>query len=1102
MGNIPIVTSRTPARSLRTQGQISAYASDEAFGAGVGRAMQGAGQQVAQFGEALRVRQERKAEEEATNKVAQFDFARDEMEARNEVGPDGAGLQDLTLAKFDQKVEETANTISDDVARTKFRNDMQRQRLQISARSVSQEFTLDAAWSKTQAEASLMSLQNKIMSDPSMYDEYIKQGLDVLDTRKDIPQSTLGLMKQKWQQDSAASRFNGMLDAAKSVDDIDRASAELVAGQNAKGKEKDDFAGRDWSKELSPQDYESLLNKMGTARKAFVTKADADARAALDTIEERAKDVTTLIDSDELSAVGEVVKKSTNPVTVAKYARIVRDQDIIQESRRLPPAEQQGIINGAKGDPRTAFPGVPTRVSNAANTAASRFDVSASYLAMTAQKEYGQYFTRKKANVDPKFAPVALRKDVDLRGIRPDVADAASVAGQLFGAPLNITSGYRSQTKQDSIRAKGDPNRVTVAKHSQHTEGSALDISTANMSPADKGRLTGALVDAGFTAIGEYEGHIHADFREAVPSSFGDQRGGTWGGWTFLSPDVANALKERGYKAGMSAKDIKRSAAVQMDEDIDYGRGTSMLRDDGRPTTGVVGVMQFTPDTFLGIMRNPAYAARIGVDTSGMTDAQILELRKDPDVSMLAGAALGEANKKAMTQALGRSISDAELYMGHFLGSGGAIALIGAKNNQGAQSAAKMLPQAAAANKPIFYDKGGRERTVDEVYNVLSREYVAAPSKVAYDDVQTRQKVLDQTRKELKNDPVQHAADVGSHVVPEFSQDNIQAYGQTVRSIAEYYNIPMSDMKVLNEDALNSVKRSLEEGNVDDVLNTMTAIQGLGGDVAKSALKQLDEKDSVYAFAGAMQLETGEGGIASDIIRGQKRMNENKAIKDEVGATDAEMTQYFRQATGNALNEVSPKVRQDIQNAALAHYVETVLARGKGSTFDQDAYTHSVQMVMGGSTQMAEVNGEPTVLPPGIEAEQLQTALPRMTVQDWADQSEDGTPPRYVDGSLIDPSDLADEAKLRYLGSGQYKVQLDDGSFAVTGNASANGRLDAYIFVPKADRLAEIANRDVSQDNGYAPPEGDTYTLPEGYFGPMSNPFGNFDEYGRWTGPK
>lgn len=1100
MGVIPGIQSQIAARTGRTSTSIDVRANPDDFGAQIGEGLQRAAGGIDDLATGLAVRAKQKRQETVANTVAQSDFTPKELEVQSQTGPDGAGLHDNTLKAFDEFVQEKADAIDDPIARKDYQNKMAAERLNVSRRSITTQYTLDGAYAKQNADASIMALNNKIMSDPSGYDTYVSQGNDVIDTRKNIPASMREAMKAQWKNDSAKARFTGMLDSAQTTDDIDRISAEIAGGP--KGGGKDDYVGRDWRKELDPKDYEALVNNMGVARKAIVTKADADARAALDTIEDRAKDVSTIIPDDELKAVASVVKQSQNPITVSRMARIVRDQQIISESKKLPLVDQRARINAEKGDPRSAYPGMPPRVSRAINDTTSKFGVSASYLALTVQREYGQYLKPQRSNADQKFAPQALSRNVDLSGVRPDVRDAATVAGQAFGAPLQITSGYRDQTKQNALRfAPGkDPNRVSIAKDSHHTSADALDISIVGMSEADQGRLVGSLVDAGFTGIGQYGTHIHADFRDAVPSSFKDEGGKTWGGWTWLSPSVAAAVKERGFAPSASASQLRRASPVSNVDDIDYGHGTAIMKDDGRPSSSATGVGQFTEGTWLGLMKDGSTAAKLGVDVSGMTDQQILDLRKNVDVSVGAIAALAARDRGTIEGALGRPVNDAELYMSHFLGAGGAITLLKMNEQQPDASAAALMPAAAAANRNVFYDKSGKALTVGQVYNDIANSFVASPSRVSFGDMQTRQRVLADTEKRMKDDPMQMARDNGTHDVPEFNVDNLQAYGASVKSVAEYYNIPIDGMNVLGPDQVNVLQKSLNEGTADEALATLTAMQSMGTDVARAALKQLGEKDNVMAFAGQMNLETGQTGTASDIVRGEKRMTENPDIKKQIGQTDDEMSASFNLAVGNSLNEVSPRVRQDIQDAALAHYVETAVARGRATTFDKDLYTNSVQAVMGGtrdSGSVGEVNGEPTVLPPGVSADKLETAMQHMTVADWADMSLDGEPPRYTDGTIIQPSDLAQEAKLRAIGGGQYKVQLDDNSFAVTTGGVRGGRLQAYIFTPDAEKLDKLqAAPDTGQD-GYAAPEGEP---PEGYVAPY-NPLGQFDDAGHWLGP-
>lgn len=133
--------------------------------------------------------------------------------------------------------------------------------------------------------------------------------------------------------------------------------------------------------------------------------------------------------------------------------------------------------------------------------------------------------------LDGAFVPVPNHGGVDLGGVEPGVMAAATQAGQMFGAPLPVMSAYRSQAQQDRLREE-DPEGAAsgmVAEHSQHTEGTALDISTAGMSEEDKGRLVAALMAAGFRGFGEYGNHIHADMGAART-------------WTEFTPFVQQAL--------------------------------------------------------------------------------------------------------------------------------------------------------------------------------------------------------------------------------------------------------------------------------------------------------------------------------------------------------------------------------------------------------------------------------------------------------------------------------------------------------------------------------------------------------------------------------
>lgn len=155
---------------------------------------------------------------------------------------------------------------------------------------------------------------------------------------------------------------------------------------------------------------------------------------------------------------------------------------------------------------------------------------------------------------------VASGDHVDLSGLDPQARSAALLAASIFGKDLTINSGFRSQAKQDSLKAAAGANNPRVANKSRHTHGDALDISIQGMSDTEVAALVDSLVQAGFTGFGWYgkNSHLHADMRSTVPNSFGSKDG--WGGWTVLPVEVFDLLKRRGFAPGGASSSIYRGA--------------------------------------------------------------------------------------------------------------------------------------------------------------------------------------------------------------------------------------------------------------------------------------------------------------------------------------------------------------------------------------------------------------------------------------------------------------------------------------------------------------------------------------------------------------
>src|SRR5258708_28262236 len=94
-------------------------------------------------------------------------------------------------------------------------------------------------------------------------------------------------------------------------------------------------------------------------------------------------------------------------------------------------------------------------------------------------------------------------------------------------------------------------------------------------------------------------------------------------------------------------------------------------------------------------------------------------------------AVLAQSNSFKLTGKLGRRPTDGELYRAHFMGVGGAAKLISNAEDNPQASAAQLFPNAATANRSIFYDHSGQARTASEVYSVLSARYAGAANSPA-----------------------------------------------------------------------------------------------------------------------------------------------------------------------------------------------------------------------------------------------------------------------------------------------------------------------------------------------------------------------------------
>ncbi|KQT87746.1 lytic transglycosylase [Methylobacterium sp. Leaf469] len=191
--------------------------------------------------------------------------------------------------------------------------------------------------------------------------------------------------------------------------------------------------------------------------------------------------------------------------------------------------------------------------------------------------------------------------------------------------------------------------------------------------------------------------------------------------------------------AGSAVVEAIRDGAQSSGVGFDYLLATAQRESALNPTakagtSSATGLFQFIEQTWLGTMKNAGpklglqtYADAIttrpdGTYTVADPDARqtILDLRRDPKTAATLAGALTQRNGEALTAALGREPTGGDLYAAHVLGARGAAALINTAQASPARVAALDMPEAAAANRNLFYDKTGRARGAAELYALLS----------------------------------------------------------------------------------------------------------------------------------------------------------------------------------------------------------------------------------------------------------------------------------------------------------------------------------------------------------------------------------------------
>ena len=205
------------------------------------------------------------------------------------------------------------------------------------------------------------------------------------------------------------------------------------------------------------------------------------------------------------------------------------------------------------------------------------------------------------------------------------------------------------------------------------------------------------------------------------------------------SGQAAAAAAARTPSAQAGIVEAIRQGAQSTGTGFDYLLATAQRESSLDPsakagTSSATGLFQFIEQTWLGTMKTAgpslglsSYADAISARSDGTytvadpsAKQAILDLRRDPQIASIMAGALTQKNREALSTSLGREPTSGDLYAAHVLGAKGAATLISSAQGSPARAAALDLPEAAAANRGLFYDRTGRPRTSAELYASLS----------------------------------------------------------------------------------------------------------------------------------------------------------------------------------------------------------------------------------------------------------------------------------------------------------------------------------------------------------------------------------------------
>jgi hypothetical protein len=174
---------------------------------------------------------------------------------------------------------------------------------------------------------------------------------------------------------------------------------------------------------------------------------------------------------------------------------------------------------------------------------------------------------------------------------------------------------------------------------------------------------------------------------------------------------ITQAIKDASAKTGVSFAYLMDKAAAE----------SSFNPNAKAKTSSATGLFQFIESTWMDMVKKHGDKHGINTDQSRQ---DLLNLRKDPAIASVMAAEFAQDNKNILEQRVGGTIGETEMYFAHFMGAGGASAFLNQLKTNPLSIGADLFPQAARANKNVFYDQEtGAPKTLEQIYAFFDKKF-------------------------------------------------------------------------------------------------------------------------------------------------------------------------------------------------------------------------------------------------------------------------------------------------------------------------------------------------------------------------------------------